>query len=100
MDREAWQGTVHGIAKSDVNEHAQIEYLVCMRAELLLTLCDAVKHSPPGSLAMGLCQQEHWSGLPFPPAGDLSNPGIKPASPEALALAGGFFIAEKPPGKP
>ena len=38
---------------------------------------------------------EHWSGLPFPPAGDLPDPGIEPTSP---ALAGGFFTTE-PPGK-
>ena len=28
-----------------------------------------------------LFQQEHWSGLPFPPWGDLPSPGIEPASP-------------------
>ena len=37
--------------------------------------------------------------MPFPSPGDLSDPGIKPTSPAALALAGGFFTAE-PPGKP
>ena len=26
-------------------------------------------------------RQEYWSGLPCPPPGDLSNPGIKPKSP-------------------
>ena len=38
--------------------------------------------------------------LPFPPPGELPNPGIKPRS---LALSGAFFITEppgKPPGKP
>jgi len=35
----------------------------------------------------------------FPPLGDLSNPGIKPACPVSPALAGGFFTTE-PPGKP
>ena len=38
----------------------------------------------------------YWSGLPFPPPGDLPDPGIEPASP---ALAGGFFTTE-PLGKP
>ena len=33
--------------------------------------------SPPGSSAMGLCRQEHWSGLPFPSPGDLPDPGLK-----------------------
>ena len=46
-------------------------------------------------LSMGFSRQEYWSGLPFPPPGDLPNPGIEPASP---ALAGRFFTTE-PPGK-
>ena len=50
-------------------------------------------------LSMGLLWQEYWSGLPFPPPGDLPNPGTEPTSPVVPALAGGFFIAE-PPGKP
>ena len=29
---------------------------------------------------MGFSSQEYWSGLPFPPPGDLPDPGIKPAS--------------------
>ena len=28
-------------------------------------------------LSMGFPRQEYWSGLPFPPPGDLPNPGIK-----------------------
>ena len=48
---------------------------------------------------MGLPRQEHWGGLPFPPPGDLPDPGIEPRSPEPLALAGGFFATESP-GKP
>ena len=42
-------------------------------------------------LSMGFPRQEYWSGLPFPPPGDVPNPGIKVASP---ALAGGFFTTE------
>ena len=49
--------------------------------------------APP---SMGFSRQENWSGLPFPPPGDLPNPDILPTSP---ALAGGFFISE-PLGKP
>ena len=29
---------------------------------------------------MGFSRQEYWNGLPFPPPGDLPDPGIKPAS--------------------
>ena len=41
-------------------------------------------------LSMEFSRQEYRQGLPFPPPGDLSNPGIKPVSP---ALAGGFFTS-------
>ena len=47
-------------------------------------------------LPMGFSRQEYWNVLPFPPLGDLPDPGIEPVSP---ALAGGFFTTE-PPGKP
>ena len=41
-------------------------------------------------------RQEHWSGLPFPPPGDLSNPGTEPRSPELPADS----LPSEPPGKP
>ena len=47
---------------------------------------------------MGFPRQEYWGGLPFPSLGNLSNPGIKPASPESLALADRFSTTE-PPGE-
>ena len=53
-----------------------------------------VAHQAP--LSMGFSWQEYWSGLPFPPPEDLPDPGIEPASPVSLALAGGFFITESP----
>ena len=49
-------------------------------------------------LSMGFPRQEYWRGLPFPTPGDLPNPGIEPASPGSLALAGRFFTTA-PPGK-
>ena len=42
-------------------------------------------------LFMGFSRQEHWSGLPCPPPGDLPDPGIKILSLESLALVGRFF---------
>ena len=44
-----------------------------------------------GPLSMGFSWEEHWSGLPCPPPGDLFDPGIEPASLTPPALAGGFF---------
>ena len=48
-----------------------------------------VAHQAP--LFMRFSKQEYWSGLPFPPLGNLPNPGIEPASLSSPALAGRFF---------
>ena len=42
---------------------------------------------------MGFPRQEYWRGLPFPPPGDLPDPGIK------ALIAGGLFTAGRP-GRP
>ena len=42
---------------------------------------------------MEFSRQEYWSGWPFPPPGDLPDPGIESASLVSPALAGWFFIA-------
>ena len=44
----------------------------------------------------GFSRQEHWSGLPCPSPGDLSNTGIEPGSP---ALQADSLLSE-PLGKP
>ena len=65
------------------------------RVQLLVTPWIADCQAP---LSMGLAQQEYWSGLPFPPPGDLPDTGIKPTSPVSPALAGEFFttLPERP----
>ena len=45
---------------------------------------------------MKFFRQEYWSGLPFPPPGDLPNPGIEPMSLTPSALAGRFFTTKRP----
>ena len=42
-----------------------------------------------GPLSMEFPRQEYWSGLPFPPSGDLPNPRMEPASLMSPALAVG-----------
>ena len=45
-------------------------------------------------LPMEFSRHEHWSGLPFPPLGDLPNPGIEPRSPMlqgVYCIPGSFF---------
>ena len=42
-------------------------------------------------LSIVFSRQEYWSGLLFPPPGDLPDQGIKLSSPVSPTLAGGFF---------
>ena len=53
-----------------------------------------VAHQAPRS--MGFSRQEYWSGLPFPPPGDLPNPGTETVS-SALQVNS---LPTEPPGKP
>ena len=48
--------------------------------------------------SMRFPRQQYWSGLSFPPPGDLPDSGVKPMSLESSALGGGFFTTE-PSGK-
>ena len=50
-------------------------------------------------LSVEFPRQEYWNVLPFPPPGDLPNPGGTPKSPAPPVLAGRFFTTV-PPGKP
>ena len=40
--------------------------------------------APQAPLSVGFSRQEYWSGLPFPPPVDLSDPGLKQVSPAVL----------------
>ena len=46
-------------------------------------------------MSMEFSRQEYWSGLPFPPPGDLPDPGIETGSPalQAGSLPSEFLMA-------
>ena len=48
--------------------------LVRLFATLCTVACETL-------LSMGCSRQKYWSGLPYPPPGDLPDPRIKPGSP-------------------
>ena len=52
-----------------------------MQAQLCLTRSTPWTGAHQHPLFMGFPRQEKWSGLPFPPPGDLLDPGIEPMSP-------------------
>ena len=70
---------------------------VCAHVQSCPTLCDPMDYSPPGSSVYGIFQARILD--PFPPPGDLPDPGIEPASPVSVRFASGFFTTE-PPRKP
>ena len=51
---------------------------LCIVTQSCLTLCNPWTVARQAPLSMGLCKQEHWSGLPLPTPGDLPDPGINP----------------------
>ena len=59
-------------------------YFCCSVAKSYLTLCNPMDCSQ-APLSRGFPRQKYWSGLPFPPPGDLPDPGIEPASPALQA---------------
>ena len=57
---------------------AGVYMLSCLsRVQLFATPWTVALQAP---LFVGFSRQEYWSGLLFPPPGDLSNPGIEPES--------------------
>ena len=66
---------------------------VCVSTQSCPTLCDPMKCNLSGSSVLRISRQEYWSGLPFPPPGDLPKAGIEPASHASPKLAGRFFTS-------
>ena len=64
-----------------------------------LTLSNHVDSSLPGSSVHGILQARILEWVAVPSSRGSSDPGIKPASPAAPAVSGGFFTTSTP-GKP
>ena len=72
----------------------QVGYVSCVQLlQLCLTLCDPMDCQ--ALLSIEFPRQEYWSGLPFPPPGDLPDPGIKPRSTSLQVDS----LPSEPPGK-
>ena len=67
--------------------------IVCVYPQSCLTLCGPMDRSLPGSCPWGSPGKNTGVGLPFPPPGDLLNPGTESSSLASPALAGAFFTA-------
>ena len=76
-----------------IMDHMSYMHVFMLSCSVLFAMPRTIACQAP--LSMEFSRQEYWSGLPFPPLGDLPDPGIKALS---LALVGGFFTTA-PPGQ-
>ena len=92
MSHVAW-------SKRKQKKKLKASYCVCVKLNYvpLFVTPWTVAHQAPQS--MGFPRQEYWSGLPYPPPGDLPDSGIEIASLVFPVLAGRFFTTA-PSGKP
>jgi len=74
-------------------QHEAIGYNETLNMSQEVTPWTAAHQAPP---SMGFSRQEYGSGVPFPPPGDLPNPGTEPRSPALQADS----LPSEPPGKP
>ena len=70
--------------------------MLCLVAQLYLTLCDPMDCNLPGASVHGILQARILERVAMPPPGDLPNLGIKPRSPALQTDS----LSSEPPGKP
>ena len=78
--QQSWASSnLAGVGDTKVDQEISLHSLIV--AQSCPTLCDpqTIAHQAP--LSMEFSRQEYLSGLPFPPSGDLPNPGIEPVFP-------------------
>ena len=72
-------------------EPTRKEIMRCQVLSVIMTLCNPVDCSPPGSSVCGILPARTLQWVPRPPPGDLPDPGTESPSLMSPALAGGFF---------
>ena len=75
------------------NTSLHLQLLQCVSWSVI---SDSATPARQASLSMKFSRQEYWTGQPFPPPGDLPDPGIKPGSPVLHT----DYLPSEPPGKP
>ena len=88
-------GQAGSVYTTDIDKHCEsrLLYLSCggLVAKSWQTLVTSWTVARQAPLSMGFSRQEYWNGLPFPPPGDLPDPGMEPGSP---ALQEDFLLTE------
>ena len=92
----SWTKLVTCITTVQFSNSAKLAFIIVYMCALVLSFIQlfatpwTVAHQAP--LSLGFSRQEYWNGLPFPPPGNLPNPGIESTSLTYPALAGTFFF--------
>ena len=87
---------------SGISLRLWVKYCACMHVCVLSRFGHVWLSATPWTVAcqaplsMGFSRQEHWSGLPFPSPGDLSDLGIEPESPAWQAVSLLWVLTGKP----
>ena len=69
-------GCAHNLMEDKIVCQMCASVCVCAKSvESCLAQCGPMDCIHQAPLSMGFSRQEYWSGLPFPPPGDLSDPG-------------------------
>ena len=87
-----YKGKMHKRINDILVNLIQFCYWQAQSLQSCLTLWTLWTVACQAPLSMGFSRQEHWSGLPCPPPGDLPNLGIEPTSPTASALQVGSLL--------
>ena len=89
LEKVAKENSITGLDRGRKSMvHCGVCACVLSRVQLFATLWTVAHPSP---LSMEFSRQEYWSGWPFLLQGNLSHPGIEPASLASPALAGRYF---------
>ena len=86
-----------GMTRQHSSDSMCVWVCVCLFSHSVVTLCDPMDWAHEAPLSIRFSRQEYWSGLPFPPSGDLPNTGTEPMSPMSPAFADRVVTSE-PPG--
>ena len=79
----------------------QLKILPCMLSPSVMSLFATTwSVACQAPLSMGFSRREYWSGLPFPPPGELPNPGVESVFPMSPAIGMQALHHSRPLGSP
>ena len=88
-----WEEGRHGSQDGHWQVSSLLAHVCAKSLQSRPTVCYHMDRSLPDSSVYGFSRREYWSGLSFPPPGDLPDPGIELMSLMSPVLARGFFTA-------